>query len=122
MFVGVILLSGGCLLVLVGFSLAILHVVTAPPRYGRQIRMDSEKPPGFNPRPGPIGAALICMHRGHAVAGGRIPGNQLELGLPSAGILIAGRAADNGHPHIFSTGDSRLTCNREKPSTSSPAG
>ena len=29
-----------------------------------------------------------------------------------------GELDDNRHPHVFSTSDSRLTCNPEKPSTS----
>ncbi len=60
MTVSTILFGAGCLLASAGILIAVRHVVTAPPRYARPVRMDFDGPPRPPHEGADFGIALIC--------------------------------------------------------------
>ena len=59
MTVSTFLFGVGCLLVSAGILIAARHVVTAPPRYARPVRMDFDGPPRSPHEGADFGIALI---------------------------------------------------------------
>jgi hypothetical protein len=58
--IGKLLIGTGGLFVLIGIVLVVLYALNGPPRYGRPVRMDAERPPSRTMRSDHLGAVLIC--------------------------------------------------------------